>query len=106
MRVEPSSMPKMVSSWSKANGYKWDGKYYFKSVNGYYISHPNNWMISAYETTATSNTAKLELEDAGNNNFYIIVFTVFKQDVFNSLFGIIKHFDIFAKAAHNRRTII
>ncbi len=48
-----------------------DGKYYFKSVNGYYISHPNNWMISAYETTVTSSTAKLELEDAGNNNFYI-----------------------------------
>ncbi|MBE6346232.1 MAG: PKD domain-containing protein [Lentimicrobiaceae bacterium] len=48
-----------------------DGKYYFKSVNGYYISHPNSWMVSAYETTVTSSTAKLELEDAGNNNFYI-----------------------------------
>ncbi len=29
--VSGSSMPKMVSSWSKAEGYKWDGKYYFKT---------------------------------------------------------------------------
>lgn len=29
--ISNSTMPKMISSWSKAEGYKWTGKYYFKT---------------------------------------------------------------------------
>ena len=39
--ISTSTMPQMISSWSKAEGYKWEGKYYFKTsiVSNSYFSH-------------------------------------------------------------------
>lgn len=39
--VNTSDTPKMVSTWSPANGYQWDGKYYFKTyiISSSQVSH-------------------------------------------------------------------
>ena len=39
--VSNNTMPRMISSWSKVEGYKWDGKYYFKTsiVSNSYVAH-------------------------------------------------------------------
>ena len=39
--ISTGTTPQMVSSWSKAEGYKWDGKYYFKTsiIANTHVSH-------------------------------------------------------------------